>query len=199
MSPCPSVPLVYLHTPVTHSLCFPSFLPRWICICFHLHRFWFGFTFWPLPVSWLCHQCHHFFNLYVIFVVVLSHSVTFFRLIQGGLQTLWAPALVPSWHSNQCIVDSSKPGGALWVSVCSSRRGVELQWEWAGTEASLPPPKLCCPALYKERYETQSTICFDSYELGHESLPPRLEKVTEELQLCHRGQDCTAWTEFHML
>lgn len=31
------------------------------------------------------------------------------------------------------------------------------------------------------------TLCFDSYERARESFPPRLEKVTAELRLCHRG------------
>lgn len=57
----------------------------------------------------------------------------------------------------------------------------------------LPSLHHCCPPLHKERYETPSTVCFDSYERGHESLPPRLEKVTAELRLCHRRpiSDCT--------
>lgn len=74
----------------------------------------------------------------------------------------------------------------LVSQFCSSRFGVELQWEWAGAAASLPPPKHGCLPLHKERYETQSTLCFDSYEPGHESLPARLEKVAVELQLCHQ-------------
>lgn len=74
-----------------------------------------------------------------------------------------------------------------------SRYGVELQWEWAGAGGPLPPPKHSCPPLYKECYETQSTLCFDSYEPGHESLPPRLEKVTVELRLCHQRPIFDCW------
>lgn len=62
-------------------------------------------------------------------------------------------------------------------------------------------PEICCPPSITAALpyingimKCCQTLCFDSYGHARESFPPRLEKVTAELRLCHQRpiSDCSA-------
>lgn len=92
----------------------------------------------------------------------------------------WLNYFPPRWDTVQLswrLPAPAKPAAAEGRSCSGSGQVQQLHFH---------PLKRGCPPLHKERYETQSTPRFDSYEPGHESLPPRLEKVTVELRLCHQ-------------
>lgn len=86
------------------------------------------------------------------------------------------------------------------ASVSSSRCGVELQWVWAGTQASPPPPKHCCPPnppLHKEHYETHQQSALIHTRPWVTST--KAWKRNSGAAIMSSGQYFTPWTKYFRL